>query len=1484
MATLPRRGRDNSSGSGVRVPVSRSPSIASVGGERQRSRDRVRQRTGSRDRGGGAAWDSMQQQSMAQNISEISQQMRQLMSVVTQQQTRMDEMQNQILQGRVNPGATSTPVSEFDLFGPPRESQQVPTRPFMARTGSPETIRGSPAGFFPASVPRAAENPFGGAMPSSSSSSSSGVPGLIPGNPMFSQARVPNGPTVPEVPQQVPATDPVAAPRIVMPDGSSFPLGPINPGPGGAGTDSQLGTRELDAFQKSDKWLPAMPTIDSSNLKGRIEEITHFEVYVEQLVSWVGLVSNSFASEIAYSVRSAREISQESLSHAQVSRGLRLLNILKTSFNGIPKATVILNAYTERSANFLVNGFEALRRLSQEFCVRTRSEAMHFRSQVMSKTYKVSTVTELVNSMDYDIHRYAKLIGSLGPLVDRTGLDILPVDLSMILLRSLKTQIRQYVVMHAPSESYDDIRQAALRYESAQRLWQEVSTDPKSDDFYAHAVKGKGRGKKGDEKGKGKGKEKGKKERKDSKDSNAKESGKGGKSVAKPTDKCWNCGGLGHYGRDCKKPKSDGSGKGTKGKDSNQKGKQKGKGKGGKSNAVLGEEPNPEASPSNDGNAEPPLVSMIRFRNFSKDLPEIFPKRASVLHPKPKFQQTTKFAVMCQVCSCISCDSCGDSLDVSWEFDLHFISCLFLGDVDCAARCSWLPSTAICYGVQSKELRDEASWWLLDSGASYSVMGREFAQMYEIVDTLPFPKSIGGSFSAANGSSIIMKEFAVVAITVWARDLQKKHEPNRMPVNATVPVKIYIHALIAENIINNVISLGSVLRNGWKPSKDKDLLVLISDDQRFQLHIEHHQNCPWLRHEFDVNDSEWSSTIVGELPSGALDNWSMFEPLPDAAYQMPVQHASYRSDMQHSLSGQLPLHVSVKRDSEGNAIPLHRSHGKQKPVDVLPTIDDIPGMLEDASILPADDIVDKKGGPTGDSAALHDDLQLVETPADSEHPKVQQRRVELQKHVMRGHFPYSPECIQCRQGKSTYQHRRRKCGVDVHELSCDFFFYQQRKYLVMYDSHTGMTGFAPVGDLEQARKWIRHWVAEFGLLGPLSNNHALEVFTDSEKAVGALIRQADVGRPVKLQKAPPQGHETIGSAETSVRKLKDSMATLRSSLRTYGHDIADSGQAQCSAFAYLCFCHNSHSRFRDGQLAPRELVVGRSLPPVDTTMFCALTLAEIPESLKGKAIARFERVCYLRPEFSSLGHVCFHPEFQAFVAKSVKHLTPIQFDVKLGDGFIVQVSSNGREQPAEHKQQEIYEGAIDPSAVKSVPAQFIRDFGPTEGCTTCERKNFHANKHNRKCLERYRKHLRDEDAKLRPKVVDRPAEQPISQPGDRLEMRPAAQSELFQAERDEFEDEIHPEIMDQQSVDYSPTTVDDGHVPDAQADSSMVDAHMDVDLQPMPNVVEIGNDVDMPERMVVDALLEAPLHELDPVTLDKVRDQVVGLVPTTMSM
>ena len=103
----------------------------------------------------------------------------------------------------------------------------------------------------------------------------------------------------------------------------------------------------------------------------------------------------------------------------------------------------------------------------------------------------------------------------------------------MTLLTSLKAAVRQYVVVRSIAESYADIQLAALRYQSAQRLWQEVSPNRKDPDFYALAAEGK-------RKDKGKGKEKGKGDKggkgEANKDSNAK--GKGTGHIRSKTNKC----------------------------------------------------------------------------------------------------------------------------------------------------------------------------------------------------------------------------------------------------------------------------------------------------------------------------------------------------------------------------------------------------------------------------------------------------------------------------------------------------------------------------------------------------------------------------------------------------------------------------------------------------------------------------------------------------------------------------------------------------------------------------------------------------------------------------------------------------------------------------------------------------------------------------------------------------------------------------------
>ena len=48
----------------------------------------------------------------------------------------------------------------------------------------------------------------------------------------------------------------------------------------------------------------------------------------------------------------------------------------------------------------------------------------------------------------------------------------------------------------------------------------------------------------------------------------------------------------------------------------------------------------------------------------------------------------------------------------------------------------------------------------------------------------------------------------------------------------------------------------------------------------------------------------------------------------------------------------------------------------------------------------------------------------------------------------------------------------------------------------------------------------------------------------------------------------------------------------------------------------------------------------------------ALVLAEVPASLAKRVVPHFERACYLRPGFSSLGHV-YAPWLEVFVEKSI---------------------------------------------------------------------------------------------------------------------------------------------------------------------------------------------------------------------------------------
>ena len=127
------------------------------------------------------------------------------------------------------------------------------------------------------------------------------------------------------------------------------------------------------------------------------------------------------------------------------------------------------------------NGFELLRQLTLEFSIRSRSEALSFRTNLASKSFSLSAqetspatvVTDTIRKIDFESARYQKLIATLPSSIDVTGLSLAEPDLVAILLRSLPETVRTFLLHHAGGDDYVSYRTAAQRYEHQQRMFSE---------------------------------------------------------------------------------------------------------------------------------------------------------------------------------------------------------------------------------------------------------------------------------------------------------------------------------------------------------------------------------------------------------------------------------------------------------------------------------------------------------------------------------------------------------------------------------------------------------------------------------------------------------------------------------------------------------------------------------------------------------------------------------------------------------------------------------------------------------------------------------------------------------------------------------------------------------------------------------------------------------------------------------------------------
>ena len=131
-----------------------------------------------------------------------------------------------------------------------------------------------------------------------------------------------------------------------------------------------------DVFSRADKWLG----------QTRKQEIAGFSDYVVALQSWAAL---AFAEEISIAARWKEVLWQHSLTEEQKVRSVRLFGILKAAFNDHPRASLMIQAFSEGlpldntvvdTVRFLGNvtcDFELLRQLAQQFSAFKSRSVVH---------------------------------------------------------------------------------------------------------------------------------------------------------------------------------------------------------------------------------------------------------------------------------------------------------------------------------------------------------------------------------------------------------------------------------------------------------------------------------------------------------------------------------------------------------------------------------------------------------------------------------------------------------------------------------------------------------------------------------------------------------------------------------------------------------------------------------------------------------------------------------------------------------------------------------------------------------------------------------------------------------------------------------------------------------------------------------------------------------------------------------------------------
>ena len=216
----------------------------------------------------------------------------------------------------------------------------------------------------------------------------------------------------------------------------------------------------------------------------------------------------------------------------------------------------------------------------------------------------------------------------------------------------------------------------------------------------------------------------------------------------------------------------------------------------------------------------------------------------------------------------------------------------------------------ILWPLLSQLSMEDSSWWLLDSGASTTVLAQRFAHAYGCDEGSS--DDLGNSqFRAANGSIVKMSGRAQVGVSVVMVDEWGENRTHR---------HAQLKALVG-NIQHNIISTTSLCRNGWDFWQGDSWFELVNRNTGEKaVEVGYFAGCPWVKLHAQEGTASGHQKVgkgVGKQPPGNAKE----EFVGNLA---PLTKASQRELEVHRLQGHTPFDPRCLECVRGKSTFHHR--------------------------------------------------------------------------------------------------------------------------------------------------------------------------------------------------------------------------------------------------------------------------------------------------------------------------------------------------------------------------------------------------------------------------------------------------------------------------------------------------------------------------------------------------------------------------------